>query len=87
MAAANILGTNSLEIALFLPADAAYRKGPIFDVLDHSAIFLAALGIIVTALYLWGILERRDRTILGMGYDSFLVLFVYIAGMLIYSTL
>lgn len=87
MAAANILGTNSLEIALFLPADLAYRAGPIFDALDRSAHFLAALGIVVTALYLWGILERRDRTIFGMGYDSFLVLSAYITGMLLYTTL
>ena len=87
MAAANILGTNTIEIALFLPAEIAYREGPIFDALDPSAIFLGALGIIATAIYLWGILERRDRTIFGMGRDSCAVLIVYLLGMLVYSTL
>ncbi|KAA5542617.1 sodium:calcium antiporter [Roseiconus nitratireducens] len=87
MAAANILGTNSLEIALFLPAELAYREGPIFDALDPSASFLASLGIILTSLYLWGILERRDRTVAGMGVDSFAVLFIYVAGLAIYYTL
>lgn len=87
MAAANILGTNSLEIALFLPAEVAYREGPIFDAMQPSAAFLGAMGIVVTSLYLWGILERRDKTILGMGLDSLAVLIVYVGGLAIYWTL
>ncbi|WP_236621294.1 hypothetical protein [Rhodopirellula sallentina] len=87
MAAANILGTNSLEIALFLPAELAYREGPIFDALQPSAAFLGTIGVIVTCLYLCGILERRDRTILGMGVDSFAVLIAYLGGLSIYWTL
>lgn len=87
MAAANILGTNSLEIALFLPAEIAYRGGPIIDAMAPSDSFLAAMGIVVTGLYLWGILERRDRTIFGMGWDSFAVLIVYFTGLMVYYRL
>ncbi|MFG0264119.1 MAG: sodium:calcium antiporter [Rhodopirellula sp. JB055] len=87
MAAANILGTNSLEVALFLPAEITYRDGAIFDAVQPSVAFLGMIGIVVTGLYLWGILERRDRTLLGMGVDSFAVLLVYIGGMTIYWTL
>ncbi|QEG38451.1 sodium:calcium antiporter [Roseimaritima ulvae] len=87
MAAANILGTNSLEVALFLPAEVAYREGAIFDALDPTTGFLASLGIVVTSLYLWGILERRDKTVLGMGVDSFCVLLVYALGLGIYYQL
>ncbi|QDV64074.1 putative calcium/sodium:proton antiporter [Crateriforma conspicua] len=87
MAAANILGTNSLEVALFLPAELAYREGGIMNAVAASSVFLAALGILVTCLYLWGVLERRDKTFLGMGIDSFAVLVVYAIGMTIYSTL
>ncbi|MEX0819574.1 MAG: sodium:calcium antiporter [Pirellulaceae bacterium] len=81
MAAANILGTNSLAVALFLPADIAYREGSIMDAMHPSASFLAALGIMATSVYLWGILERRDHTFLGMGYDSVIVLVLYFAGL------
>ncbi len=87
MAAANILGTNSLEIALFLPAELAYREGPIFDAIGPSAAFLGSMGIVVTSLYLWGILERRDKTVFGMGLDSLAVLVVYIGGLAIYWSL
>ena len=48
MATGNIPGTNILEMALFLPADVLYRGGPIFAALEPSAIFLTALGIVVT---------------------------------------
>lgn len=81
MAAANILGTNSLEVALFLPADLAYREGAIIDAMTPASCLLAALGIMVTCAYLWGILERRDRTILRMGRDSATVLVLYFAGL------
>lgn len=81
MAIANILGTNLIEVALFFPADVFYRAQPIFDALDPSAGFLAALSIVMTSLYVWGVLERRVRTILGMGIDSAAVLVVYTAGL------
>jgi cation:H+ antiporter len=84
MAIANIVGTNCIEVALILPADLAYRDGAIIDALAPSVSFLAALGIVTTCIYLWGVLERRDRTILGMGVDSALVLVVYVGGIIIY---
>jgi len=87
MAAANILGTNSLEIALFLPAELAYRGGAIFDAMNPTDAFLGSIGIVVTSLYLWGILERRDKTVFGMGVDSLAVAIVYLGGLAIYWTL
>lgn len=87
MAAANILGTNSLEIALFLPAELSYREGAIFDAMNPTDAFLGSIGIVVTALYLWGILERRDKTVFGMGVDSLAVTVVYLGGLVIYWSL
>jgi cation:H+ antiporter len=84
MATANILGTNILELALFLPADICYREGPIFDALSPSTNLLAALGIAATAVYLWGILERRDHTVYGLGIDSAIVLIIYLGGMVLF---
>jgi cation:H+ antiporter len=80
MAVSNILGTNCLEVALFLLADAFYRPGPILAAADASATFAAALGMVVTCIYLLGLLERRDRTVLRMGYDSAAVLTAYVVG-------
>ncbi|HVL67631.1 MAG TPA: hypothetical protein VM364_10245 [Vicinamibacterales bacterium] len=81
MAVSNILGTNCLEVALFLLADVAYRGGPLLGQLEDSAVFAGAVGMIVTCLYLLGLLERRDRTFLRMGYDSVAVLVTYGIGL------
>ena len=81
MAVSNILGTNCLELALFLPADIVYRGGPLLGALDRSALFAACMGIVVTSIFLLGLLERRDRTVLRMGIDSAAVLVVYFCGL------
>ena len=81
MAVSNILGTNCLEVALFFLADVVYRDGPILAATDQSALFACALGMIVTAVYLLGLLERRDRTVAGMGLDSAGVLGTYVLGL------
>ena len=36
--------------------------------------------MIVTCIFLIGLLERRNRTVLGMGVDSLAVLIVYAFG-------
>jgi cation:H+ antiporter len=81
MAVSNILGTNCLEVALFLPADAVFRGGPMLAVADRSALLAAALGLVVTCILLLGLLERRDRTVWNAGVDSVAVLIVYGAGL------
>lgn len=43
-------------------------------------MFAATLGMVVTCIYLIGLLERRDRTFLRMGYDSAAVLVTYAVG-------
>lgn len=57
-------------------AAAAFRAGP-------PEIFAALLGIVLTAIYLDGLLEREDRTIFGMGYDSLAVACIYLAGIIL----
>ena len=87
MAVANILGTNCLEVALFCLADLVYRGGPILAAVDQSAIFARALGMVVTCIYLLGLLERRNRTVLNMGLDSLGVLVAYVVGLMALYTL
>jgi len=77
MAISNIFGSNLLMVALVLPADLAYSGGPILGVMDQTAAFALVSGVLVTAIYLAGLLLRSKRQILGMGIDSALVLLVY----------
>jgi cation:H+ antiporter len=83
MAVANIFGTNTLGVSLILFSDIAYREGLVIDAVGRFEIFLTALGIVLTCIYLWGLLERRDKTLMGMGIDSALVIAAWITGIAI----
>ncbi|NNJ25334.1 sodium:calcium antiporter [Alienimonas chondri] len=83
MAIANIFGTNTLEIALLLPSDLTYTAGPIVDAVDNAALMTAGLSVVLTAIYLWGLLERRNRTVLNLGVDSAGVLAAYAVGLVL----
>ena len=82
MAFSNIFGSNILMVGLLLPADLLYRQGPLLAAVDSSAVFAAGVGIVVTAVYLIGLIERRDKTVWGLGLDSAAVLVLY-AGSLV----
>lgn len=81
MAVSNILGTNCLEVALFFIGDLFYTRGSILGEMNRSAFVAGTLGLVVTCIFLIGLLERRDRTVLGMGVDSLAVLITYLIGL------
>jgi cation:H+ antiporter len=81
MAVSETFGSNLFTIGLVFLADASYQDGPILDQADAFTAFAAVLGIAVTALFLIGLIERRDRTVGRMGIDSLAVLCTYFAGL------
>jgi cation:H+ antiporter len=83
MAISDILGTNLLTVALLFLVDAADGTDAALNKVGRFSIFAAVLGTAVTALFTIGLLERRDRTVLGMGYDSAAVLVSYFGGLVI----
>jgi cation:H+ antiporter len=81
LAFADIFGTNLLDIALIALADAVYSGGPVLGEVGAFSAFAALLGIAVTAIFLGGLIERRDKVVLRVGVDSLLVLLVYAGGL------
>jgi cation:H+ antiporter len=77
----NIFGSTMLMPALLFPADIFYRSGPVLAEVGRSAILAAGAGIVITAIYLVGLVEHRDRTVAGIGVDSALVAVVYLASL------
>lgn len=79
MAFSNLLGSSAFGIMILLVADLFYRQGPVLQAVDRSAILPAAMGIVATVVYMVGMIDRRNRTLLRMGYDSIMVLGLYAA--------
>lgn len=77
LAVSNILGSNALMVGLIFLADVTFTGGPILDELDQSAVFGAAAGVVATAIYLVGLIERRNRQIWRLGMDSVAMIAFY----------
>lgn len=83
LAVADIFGANLFNLGLVFVIDATYDGGPALNQVGRFSVFAALLGIVVTALFLAGLIERRDKTILRMGYDSVAVLAAYAGGLFV----
>lgn len=81
MVFANIFGTNLFDAALLFPADIAYRDGELFNELGEFAIAGSALGILITAIFLAGLLNIEKKKFFRVGWDSFLAIICYLAGL------
>lgn len=81
MAISNIFGSNSLCVALLFLAELLYRGGTILEQVEGPVVFVTAIGAIMTSIYLFGMLERQDRTVFGIGWDSAAAVLVYFGGM------
>lgn len=79
-AISNVFGSNAFDVALLFLAEVLYRKGTILGHAASSVVFVAALGAFMTCIFLWGLMERENRTILGVGWDSAAASLVYAGG-------
>jgi cation:H+ antiporter len=83
LAVSEIFGTNLFDVTIVFWIDAVYQGGPVLNEVGKFSTFWALLGIVLTMLYLAGLVERRDRTILRMGVDSLAVLVAYLGGLML----
>jgi cation:H+ antiporter len=81
MAFSGIFGTNVLDVGILFLADVVYTGGPVLAEVGRFSIIAAVLGILLTAVYVAGILERREVVVLRMGLDSLLVIVIYLGGL------
>jgi cation:H+ antiporter len=79
LAISDIFGGNAFLPVLFLPATLISGKAVLPQAQDTD-IYLAGLGILLTSVYLAGLIFRPRRRLIGMGVDSFAVLVFYAIG-------
>ncbi len=79
LAISDIFGGNAFLPVLFVLADLVAGE-PALPRASGTDLWLAALGVVVSAIYAVGVILRPQRDRWGMGLDSRLVIFVYIVG-------
>lgn len=77
MAFGQVLGTNFVNLAMFVVADIAFTGGAVVEELGRFEVILALLGATLTGVFLVGLLEHRDPRIMRMGYDSLAVIVLF----------
>ena len=79
LAMSDIFGGNAFLPVLFLVATLISGR-PALPQAQDTDIYLTGLGILLTVVYVFGLLFRPRRTIARMGPDSLTVLLLYAAG-------
>lgn len=79
LAYSDIFGGNAFLPVLFLVASLVAGKAALPQA-QRSDIYLAGLGILLTTVYLYGLIFRLRRQALNMGIDSVVVLALYVLG-------
>ena len=84
MAISNIFGSNLIMLVLVFPADILFRSGPILQQASRTVDMALAFGLVVTAIYLIGLIVRRKPRIGSFGLDSLMVLVTFLASLVAY---
>jgi cation:H+ antiporter len=83
MAISGIFGTNLFNVTIIVLVDALHPGKPVLPEVGKPAAVGALIGIVLTSIFLVGLIERRNRAFLRMGYDSIAVLLSYAAGLVV----
>jgi cation:H+ antiporter len=79
LAVSDIFGGNAFLPVLFLVATLLSGQA-VLPQAKNSDIYLASLGALLTAVYIYGLLFRPKRQFLNLGIDSIVVLVTYVVG-------
>jgi cation:H+ antiporter len=81
LAIGDIFGTNLFNIQILFVGDLFYREGALLNAAGEFEIAATCLAVLLTGIFVIGLLERTNRRIGRIGADSALVLVVYIGGL------
>jgi cation:H+ antiporter len=79
LAISDIFGGNAFLPVLFFPAGLLSGQA-VFPQLSDTDMYLTGLGVVLTCVYVSGLILRPRRRILRMGVDSLAVLGLYLLG-------
>jgi cation:H+ antiporter len=71
-------------LVLVFPADILFRGGPILEDTSRTVSLALGFGLVVTAIYLIGLIVRRKPRVGEFGLDSILVLLTFLGSLAAY---
>jgi len=80
LAVSNIIGGNTFDILFVAFADMAYFKGSILHAVTTNQVYLIGLTMLMTSILILGLLYREKQGIAKIGWESVLIMAVYLAG-------
>jgi cation:H+ antiporter len=80
LAVSNIIGGNSFDVLFVAFSDFAYLDGSIYHAATNEQLFTIALTMLMTGILLLGLLHREKKGIAQIGWESFLVILIYLLG-------
>lgn len=80
LAVGGIIGGNAFDTIFIAFSDIAYREGSIYHAITGQQVYLISLTIVLTGVLLLGLLRREERGIANIGFESFLVIVLYLGS-------
>ncbi len=80
LAVGGIIGGNAFDTIFIAFSDIAYRDGSIYHAISDWQVYLISLTILMTGILLLGLLRREKRGIANIGFESFLVIVLYVGS-------
>jgi len=78
LAVSNIVGTNCFNMMVIAAADIAYREGSIYHAITSHQLIWGLLTILMTTVLLLGLLQRERYGIGRIGFESLIILVIYL---------
>ncbi len=75
-----VIGGNCFDLLLLAFSDLAYRDGSIYNAIANRQIFVMSLTILMIGVLLLGLLQREEKGLGNIGFESFLILILYASG-------
>ncbi|HJL15600.1 MAG TPA: hypothetical protein RMH99_08095 [Sandaracinaceae bacterium LLY-WYZ-13_1] len=80
LAVGDVLGGNCFDVLFVSAADIAYREGSIYEAIGANEQYVIALTVLLTGILLLGLLRREKHGIANIGFESFLVIVLYVGS-------
>ncbi len=87
LAVGGIIGGNTFDTLFLMVSDVGYREGSVYHAIAREDLFWLAVGMVMTAILMLGLLYRETKGPASIGRESLAILIVYLGAVGIQATM